>query len=488
MLAPLGWFVGCAVFWIAVGADVFYKTDGPDLLRLLHEGNPHPWHVGYLPLLSLWRDLLGAVGIELSLLRLGTSLSAVGAAAGVAFVRAAAGRLSSRRCAELATALVALNPATMLFATVVEFHAVQFAAVGAATWWAVRTAQARWSRPAMVGAMVGLAVLTHAAFLLHSSGLLLPAWVLPFWCAVRLREGGSVREWWLPAIAGAVHLALWLALPQVFVAFYGVHGDFRRAYSMETSIGRPQSIDWTPVIFAQEWLRPLAPISVLCVLAALRRALRLELLALGIGLVPFLYLCVRQLVFEPENGAYLLPLVPAAALLTARSLPRPPAYGIAVAALSVVLAVSVRHRELPGEGSYKAFVAALRAAAAGQPFFALLGRHDEMAIAYARLVPDRDFVWIRSQATMERELYAPQMWQATAAGLRVLEGQGRVLLATQGALDWLRDPAAMRLQEKAALAPIPNERFAGPLVLQDLERTFELVPAAPGVFRLAWKP
>ena len=49
---------GCLLLYALLGQQVFYKTDGPDLVWMLHlwmgqRGElHHPWHLAYLPLLA----------------------------------------------------------------------------------------------------------------------------------------------------------------------------------------------------------------------------------------------------------------------------------------------------------------------------------------------------------------------------------------------------------------------------------------------------
>ena len=490
-LVALLLFSGSLVVYAVLGASVFYKTDGPDLLRLLDSGQRHPWHVGYLPALGLFRDVLGWVGIEPTPMRLGTLFSATGMALGITFFFAGLRRLGVPRARrEIATVLLAVNPAVVLFATVVEFHAPLMAVVGLAFWWtAVQVHRPTWWGMALLGAM------THLAFLMHSSAILLPGWLLPFFLARRWPQGQHRRDLLMAVVAGVVHTLLWFVLPRLVVAygsdFYGWHADLSKAYEMETSIGRPQSLDYLPAILVQEWVWPLLPLSLTCLAAVARRALRLEFVAFAIGFCPYIYLCVRQLVFEPEHGAYMLPLLPAAALLTAQAMPGRRAIltlGLLVAA-SIFMITAVERLALgeDAEARYEQFDRELREAADGQPFVALLGRHDEMAMAMARLEPG-DYQWLRTQATMPRSQYGPHVWASTAAGLAMWRGQGRELLLTRGGRDWLSNPADMRLQEKAALEFIPNEELSGPLFLRDLEQHFQLqaVPDGPRaqVFRL----
>ncbi|HZT56886.1 MAG TPA: hypothetical protein VFA35_11710, partial [Burkholderiaceae bacterium] len=473
-LEPWLWFLLAFGVYAACGATVFYKTDGPDILWLLHEGLPHPWHVGYLPLLKAWRWVIHLVGIEPSLMRLGTSFSALGAAVGVAGFAAGLRRLGlDAPRARAAVLLLAAAPTALLFATCVEFHALLLGATGVAFWWTtVMIARPSWWGMALLGA------LTHVAFLMHFSGICLPAFLLSFFVARRWADSAARgRTLALGAVAGVVHVVLWYALPRLFVAFYGVHSDLAAAFAKEASIGRPQSLDWTPVIFAQEWLWPVLPLSVTCWLGATRRGLRLEFAAFVLGFLPFLYLCVRQLVFEPENGAYLLPLVPAAALLTVQALPLRVAASLAlVAVLGAPFVVRCEQTGWDDPAEYARVIAGYDGAAAGRPYVVLLGTHREMSIGYARLAPwtgaapRRDFLYVRQMATMPRTLYTEAMRRGSVEGLRRVIDAGGAVLTTAATRAFLRDPESVMRAEKL-LADIPrNDEMTGPLLSADLER------------------
>lgn len=479
-------FLGYAL----LGRDVFYKTDGPDLVRLLHDHRlgtgdvwPHPWHVGYLPALDGFRRLLAAFGLEPGYLRLGNLFSALGMALGGAFVRAGCDRLSVPPwTARLCVGLLLLSPTALVQATVVEFHAPLMAPVGLAFWWTAVQAQ----RPTWWG-MVLLGLATHVAFLMHASALFLPCWLLPLLLAQRWSVGQRRRDLGLCGLAGATHATLFLLLPRLFPLAYGKYADLSNAFATEASIGRPQTIDWTGVIFLQEWWWPLLPVSALVWLAPLRRSLRLEFAAFVLGFLPFLWLCVRQLVFEPEHGAYLLPMVLPAALLVARLLAPWPLAGIAVLLWLAIAAVVQAPATLPDRAGYDRFVAMARAAAGAQPMLLLVGRHAEMSMAFARLQPD-EFLWLRAQATLPREDAGPHL-VGVEGYLRARIATGTAVLLTAGGVATLQDPAAVMLQEKATLVVPPSERLAGPLFLERLRSAFELVPAGPAdaaaaVFRL----
>ena len=465
--------VSALVLFTLLGQQTFYKTDGPDLVRMLHEGNlRHPWHVGYLPLLDAFRSTLHAIGIEPSLIRLGALFSACGAALGVAGFHAGLRMLAvPRNTALLGTGLLALNPGVVLFATVVEFHGPALGAVGLAWWWTCRAARAP-SLPSLLF----LGALTHGAFLLHSSNLFLPALLLPWFVALRWSRGTLRRDLVLAFAAGAAHAAAFLLLPRLFPGAYGDYADLATAFAREASIGRPQSLDWLPVILVQEWLWPLLPLSVTWLAACRVAALRPAVVALCIGLVPYLYLCVRQLVHEPERGAYMLPLLLPAAALSALSLPR--AAVVALAAASGVAACwgwGVEQATLRRD--YHDTVLEFREAAGGGAYFAIVGRHDEMATCFAIIAP-ADFAWIRPQAAMPREQCTEEVLAATRNGLLAMHASGRAVLLTAGARASLEDPAAVMRGEKATADVPPTERMAGPLFLADLQQRFEFVAAS----------
>lgn len=468
-----------------LGQQTFYKTDGPDLVRMLHEGNlRHPWHVGYLPLLDAFRSALRALGIEPSLIRLGALFSACGAALAVAGFHAGLRILGVvRPAAMVATALLALNPGVVLFATVVEFHGPALGAVGIAWWWACRTAVA----PSLAAALA-LGAFTHAAFLMHSSNLFLPALLVPWVVALRWTEPTVRRDTALAVLAGLVHAAMFVLMPRLLPGVYGDYADLATAFAREASIGRPQSLDWLPVILVQEWLWPLLPLSVTWLAACRLVELRPAVVAICIGLIPYLYLCVRQLVHEPERGAYMLPLLLPAAAVSAWSLPR--AVVVALAVVSGVAACwgwGIEQAAL--QRDYHGTVLEYREAASGGAYFAIVGRHEEMATCYAVIAP-ADFAWIRPQASMPREQCTEPVLAATRNGLLAMHASGRALLLTAGARASLQDPAAVMRSEKATADVPPTERMAGPLFLADLQEHFEFVAGSVrpdgtvGVWRL----
>lgn len=478
---PAIWFLLTFGLYVGYGAETFYKTDGPDLLWLFDVHRQHPWHVGYLPAFTVWHQILHLLHLDGSMFRVFTSFSALGMATGVAMFVAGLRRLcvdGVRRAS--AALLLAACPAAMLFGCVVELHAPLMAVVGLAFFWT--TVQIK--QPTVLG-MICLSVLTHCAFLMHSSGLLLPAWLLPFFLA--RRRPIQTRDVVLSVLAGSVHVVLFFVLPRVFPGFYGVHADLASALAKESSINRPQSIDYAGVIFLQEWLWPLLPVSATCFFAVFRRSLRAEFFAFLIGLCPFLYLCVRQLVFEKENGAYLLPMMLPAVLLTVASLPQ--RVTAVLAFISVLLALSAPISLRPFQpgladaGEHRRFVQHLEVAAQNRPFLVLVGTHREMSIGYERLLPwagpgqplGRNFLSIRETAAMPRTTFvATGFDKGIVAELQKLTGQGAALLMPQRTRNYLLDPAPFMRAEKAT-SEIPPD-MAGPALLQALEAAFAFIP------------
>ncbi len=490
--APLVAVVATCLY-LALGSGEFYKTDGVDIVWLLDEhlqGRPtkpwpHPWHVGYLPALAWFQGLTTSLGLEPDFLALGAWFSALGAGLGVGFCHAAFCRLAELPQARLATAFLALCPTVLLFATVVEFHGPLLAPLGACVWWTARQV----GRPSW-GGMVLLGGSCHLAFLCHGQALFLPLWLSAFYLA-RRGERCARRDLQLAATAGAVHVALWLALPRLLPAHYGHWADLAAGFAAEASTGRPQSLAFLPEIVWQEWLRPLAPMSWLALGALFVPGLRREAVAFVLGLAPFLYVSVRQLVDEPEFGAYLLPLLPGAALLVARlPLPRIVLWFLLAATVANGLTLEPWRRSEPVDDLA---VEVERAEPGGAPFV-LIGSHRELAVAYEtfgvpaqRRDPLRDdrFLWVRAQASARAETFTPEQALGVEHFLKALQARGRAVLITRTALASLDDPRAAMLAEKATLELPPNEAMAGPRFAAHLRTKFELrATASPLLLRI----
>lgn len=471
-LEPALFGVAALALYVALAADTFYKVDGIDIVRLLGDNGEHPWHPGYLPALAAFRWLLELVGLSPTLLQLGAWFAAVGAAIGVGFARAGMARLGlAPAVARFATVAFALSPGLLTFGTVVEFHGPMLGPLGLAFWWTtVQIRQASW------WGMIVLGALCHLPFLLHGQQLLAVVWLLAFFV---MKRGISLPSILCAAVAGGVHGALLLGLPQLFPAFYGHWADLGAGMAAEASIGRPQSLDYTPRIFWQEWLLPQLPLSLFAFMAVAVPRLRAEFAAFLIGFAPFLYVSVRQLVFEPEFGAYMVPMLLPAAMLTAQRFGgRWWAWPVLAIGLYQWFAGPLEHLAMQRhrDDAFASDVAHVRGPK--QPFV-LVGSHRELGSAYARLAPG-EFLWVRANAAMPRAEATPDHFVGVERYLRELHANGRGLLITASAIDSLDDPRAAMLAEKPTLAVPDNAEFAGPLFAAHLRAKFTFLEAAPG--------
>lgn len=478
--------IAASLLYLTLGSDTFYKTDGTDIVRLLDDRLqgvpgalwPHPWHVGFLPALLAFRDFVYTIGLRPDFVQLGAWFSALGAGLGVGFCHAAFVRLAPAGRAIWATVCLALAPTVLLFATVVEFHGPLLLPVGIALWWTARLIE----RPSAWGMLV-LAACCHAGFLIHGQAMFLPLWLLVLY--LHRRAGWTNRrDLGLAALAGAAHVLLWWGLPRLWPAHYGFWADLASGLTAEGSTGRPQSLDFLPAILWQEWVRPLLPLSLVPIAALLVRRLRREALVFWLGAAPFVYVSVRQLVFEPEFGAYLLPMLPAAALLAA-SLPLPKW------ALATLFALTVANRATlapfrPAEPVDRLAQEVALVAGARQPFV-LVGSHRELTVVYATFgirperrdpLADERFLWVRAQASAPAANFTPEQAVGVEQFLKLLAAQGRAVLITRTALASLDAPRAAMLAEKATLDVPEDAAMAGPRYAAHLRARFELRPTA----------
>src|SRR5690606_15919454 len=120
--------------YVLAAQPVFYKTDGPFLVLNLAEGHcEHPYNVLYMPLLCGLHALLAPLGA--TPYASAVALSVLGGALGVGLAHV--GLLRSgldARAANAATLLVALTPAIVFFATVVEHHGIFLPFAALAFW------------------------------------------------------------------------------------------------------------------------------------------------------------------------------------------------------------------------------------------------------------------------------------------------------------------------------------------------------------------
>src|SRR5262245_57024910 len=292
---------------------------GDDVLfvQCIVHGQPFAPHFLFLPLARLLARSLAALGLDpFHVLRL---LSAAGAAAGGAFLHAAARRRGAGIGASLVLVLLVLGaPSALFFATAPEVHGLHLGALGLLAWSLARL-EPRSSPAALflVGLGLGLAVGTH------SSGVLLLPGAAAAYALATPGRGRRARALDLAAlaVAGALTLACKLAFNRATTggalaqdvsptAFLGVIGrKLAAGYGWREFVGY-LSGDWV----APAFLLAVACAAALGALAARRRALALSALA---ALAP--YGVVFPLFGYPEHGAYYVVTLPvlAALLLTA---------------------------------------------------------------------------------------------------------------------------------------------------------------------------
>ncbi|MFQ5506378.1 MAG: hypothetical protein ACE5F1_16535, partial [Planctomycetota bacterium] len=268
-LDTLGLFFLTFLLYSVLAQDVFFKADGPHLVSRLAGGDPHYFHHKlFMPLLIRFGGLLGALGV--GPYRAALFFSVTGAAMGVAAGHAGFGLLGMpRRVALLAALFVAFSPAVMFFGTVVELHGPFFGFAGLAFLGMALVHRHRHRRRAHALSLL-LGALTALAAGVHASGLILPAVLLPSLLALSERRIRWRRALRLALLAALVHVA----------ASFLVSDPLQSGHFLELGFGHPQGIVHLPGVLLEEWLLPFLPLSLVCLAAFFRPALRLEALAL----------------------------------------------------------------------------------------------------------------------------------------------------------------------------------------------------------------
>lgn len=443
-----------------LGQETFYGPDGRAILKMTMSGMvAHPQHLLYVP---MWRASHAVVSLwGGSWYDAGMLLSQAGPAVGVFFWHRAAAHLHATRVqAAAVVGLCVTAPAILFFASVVELHAPFVAFAGVATY-----AAARLSRRSSLLASVGLGMATGLAVGAHATGHLLLVWLLPLvW--LHTRTGGRRRRLTLLALAVAVHACVTVALVLIFGALGAdVHVGAAAEFLARGSDRRLQ-LQWVPSQVWVDWLRPFAPLSFVAVLGAWRD--HGASAALLCGVVASLVATFLLMAPTTENGAYLLPLVFAAALLVVRTLPR----WLWVATMLVGLTLGWRWiaaHENPTFG--RAFVADVRALAADTPVELFCGQHREFD---ACMIFGPDIAW---RELLNETSLPPEAVPTLIAGLRewvtLRQRDGRIVLITDGALEYLA-------------APVGVEQRTGPLLRQAIQREFRLEPVHGETLR-AWR-
>lgn len=327
----------CALYW-PLHQQAVYGMDAYYLVSFLAQGIDHPYHLLYLRLVGALQVALEPFGCDqYEVMLIGSTL---GTAIGVLGVHRAGLILGLGRGAAFSlAALCAVSPAIVFFATVVEIHGVFFAFAGLA-WWAL----ARLVRSPTVPWAMALGAATGVSSCVHATGhLLLGLVVLVFWGLTL--SAGTFR--WPRSLALATASAAGHALAVVLFATVlepnalGNQTDFLVSYaSRERTVGQ---LPWT---LWNEWLWPFFPLSVLSLPAVRMPKWRPVLGAMLVALAVYTGVAFFMLAGTTERGAYFLPLVFPAALLTVAISPRPISLG--AGALSVGLAIAaVLSTDLP---------------------------------------------------------------------------------------------------------------------------------------------
>ena len=379
------------VFVLALSADLllgqstFYKGDGQAFVASLSTGDfEHPYHLLYPRLLQGFASLLG--GMDVSHLRIGTALSALGAAIGVAMFHATCRNqgLGPLR-ALFATLLVATAAPVVFFATVVEVHG-PFLAFASLAWWTI----SRLERHASIAGAVGCGLATALATAAHATGHLLVG-LATLWVLASRPTGPRVR-WipilWLTHVAGVLLLSALLRSGSSTAAA-GTQLEFLGRYLHEFHGVTPLAGS-----FVHEWLLAFLPLSVLWLAALRLQACRLQVLALAVAVVAYCVVTLALLGDDVERGAYLIPLAFPAAVLAARSIP-PWMACVAIALASVLSVAQIQAHDRPP--AHSSLAHDLRVLSAGEDPYFIFGFHDEVnavLIAWpeARFVPVYDWI------------------------------------------------------------------------------------------------
>ena len=211
-----------------------------------------------------------------------------------------------------------------------------------------------------------------------------------------------------------------------------------------------------------------------------------EFLAFAIGVVPFLYLSVRQLVFEPEFGAYMLPMTLPAAMLAAQRLgPRWWFWAVPLLGLYPLLTGPWQHLTTQRDIDSTFAMRVQKAAAKAEPYV-LVGSHRQLGSAYARFLPEQ-FLWVRPNATLPRQQVTPRQFAVMELFVTQLLAEGKAVLITDSAIRSLEDPKAAMLAENPTLTVPENDEVAGPLFAAHLRAKFDLVSAGGWMWRLVPK-
>lgn len=415
-------------FLIALGFLLLYHLLAQRALHGLDVHNLVPWLAGGRldhPYHYLYLNVVAGIWSVLQPLGVGAYpntvfCSALGTSVGVFFLHLAARD-------RWVTLLCATASGVVFFATVAEIHGLFFGFAGLAWWLYSRfEKQPTWPRALIVAVATALVASVHATghFLVGAMGL----WFLA-------RRGWA---WRLLGFA-AMHMALVVLLVQL------VRGESEGAGPLATQLTFLANTwsDWRfavelPVVFWNEWLWALAPLSLAPLVALWFPALRREACALLLVLVAYLLPTTVMLVFyrTVERGAYFLPLVFPAALLVVR-MKRPLVIGtVALGAAIAVTQIALHNSQAFSDR----FATDMLAATAGTKPALLCAGHDEWdpMVRVAPDVPTHPLSVVLNEIEGKDVAHAEDYFRRIIQLLREHLG-GRQLYISERALRLMRD-------------------------------------------------
>lgn len=460
-----------------LGQHTLYGVDAHVFLLKSHFHDlAHKYHVFYLPLLEQLKWLLRP--LHLSLHDTARLFSALGTALGVWFAHLSCRQLAlPRNDAVFVTVLVALCPAVLFFATVVESPGPFFAFAGAALWLCARLAT-RVTLPRSLACGAGIGVL----YLAHPTGALLLA-LLPAILSLGggHRAGATVR----PTLAAGVAALLVLGVVPPLLRQTGSLSDpgFALAYVESFLRGMGDHVLRLGPCALWEWLWPFAPISLLWLVALATPRCRVPAALLGLGLLP--YLGVAAIILADgvhEGGAYLVVFAWPGALLAARLVRSATLRWVACIVAAAIGVGRVVQHDRPERA--RGYFDGVQALAAGHPFAVALGDHRDVeafflhfehapAIELVKVAGERATEFRRTLRWFDRQVRAAldagcvvlvsaaamrNLYEATQSGAWEFAPEPRVLVevpAAQAGVLWVM------LRDEFALEPVQSAGFTG---------------------------
>jgi hypothetical protein len=466
-------------FWIAaaagmlylfLGQQTLYRVDAHALLwRSMVGQTSHQYHTFYLPVLEVFKSLCSP--LKLSLYEVAQFYSVVGTSAGLFLAHLANLRIGlSRVESAFATGLLAVCPAVLFFATIVEVHGPLFFFIGL-TYLAVAEVLRvpKPSRAVWLGACLSLGFLAHPVSALM--GALLPVlWVWRVSSHDARPAGYALRSLFsLGALAAVILLLGILALPWALREL-GFTTDAK--FSFDYLVAMSDQL-FAPLQFLatvrDEWLLAFLPLSITTAALLFFRRWRRTVLVYGLALVPYMLTCHLMLVEYGELGAYVIPMAwPMAVLLAPLSI-RMPWLALASLALSLLLSIAqVSEHDRPEPAREHA--AGMQAIAQGKELYAFLGSKADTEAYFVHL-PNLPIVWIPDLLTRGPEV-REQILQGFERELAKIPPDGRVVLISKeakGTLDTLVGSFPSRsasilgeyLESRFRFEPVRNRGFDG---------------------------